>query len=219
GTRRRGGFGGSAHQATFRTASRCGAGRGAAPRPAALLPADTPRLPEAKEPARVRVAARDVPRAVDRPRGAPGHLGCRLHVRAEGHGRPRHVCALRDQHQLGLSVPGRGTPATRRGNIAAFARPSVVAVSLPHRAGRGDLSQRRQKPPSAPPASSTQSGLSLVLSMKVATATVIAAAAGPVSAARAITIPLAITSPIVTGTRPLRTVGCHGAPRKRYQRR
>ena len=31
------------------------------------------------------------------------------------------------------------------------------------------------------------------------------------SAARAMTVPLAMTSPMVTGTRPLRTIGCHGA--------
>jgi hypothetical protein len=74
------------------------------------------------------------PRCVACCRSTPqssGHLGCGLHVRAEGRGRRRYLRALRDQHQLGLSVSGRGAHAARRGNIAAFARPSVVAVSSP----------------------------------------------------------------------------------------
>jgi hypothetical protein len=45
------------------------------------------------------------------------------------------------------------------------------------------------------------------------------AACHPVSAARAITIPLAMTSPMVTGTRPRRTIGCHGAARNLFHRR
>src|SRR5215475_3392182 len=129
GPRPRGGLWRAAHQCALSGGTRCRAGRCAAARAAALLPANAPRLPEAEEPARVGVAARDVSRAVDRPRRTAGYLGCRLHVRAEGRGRRRYLRALRDQHQLGLSVPGRGAHAARRGNIAAFARPSVFAVS------------------------------------------------------------------------------------------
>jgi hypothetical protein len=36
-----------------------------------------------------------------------------------------------------------------------------------------------------------------------------------VSAARAMTVPLAMTSPMIIGTKPRRTIRCHGALRNR----
>src|SRR5262249_56071691 len=107
----------------------CCAGRCAAARAAALLSADASRLPKAERPARVGVAARNVSRAVDRPRGAPRHLGCGLHVRAEGRVRRGHLRTLRDKHQLRVSVPRPGPHSARRGNTATFARPPIVSVS------------------------------------------------------------------------------------------
>src|SRR5215831_12689134 len=56
----------------------------------------------------------------------------------------------------------------------------------------------RSRPPRAAPARSIHIGLSRVTS---------------ISAARAITVPLAITSPITTGTSPRRTICCHDALR------
>src|SRR5262245_25273198 len=82
------------------------------------------------------MAPRDVSHAVDRPRGAPGHLGCRLYVRAEERGRRRYLRAMRDQYQLGLSIPGRGARAACRGHVAAPARESAIA-------GRARWAERR----------------------------------------------------------------------------
>jgi len=71
----------------------------------------------------------------------------------------------------------------------------------------------RPRPPRAPPTNSIHMGLSRVTSIITAAARVTAAVRHPVSAARAITVPLAMTSPITTGTRPRRTICCHGVSR------
>ena len=62
-------------------------------------------------------------------------------------------------------------------------------------------------------------GLSRVVSVIAAAAIVRATAGQLVSAARAMTVPLAMTSPMTTGTRPRRTICCHGASRNRSHSR
>src|SRR5215467_4696377 len=58
-------------------------------------------------------------------------------------------------------------------------------------------------------------GLSRVPSVIAAAAIVRTTAGQLASATRAMTVPLAITNPITTGTRPRRTICCHGASRNR----
>src|SRR5262249_53760118 len=77
----------------------------------------------------------------------------------------------------------------------------------------------RPRPPSAPPTSSIHKGLSRLPSVIAAAAIVTTTAGQLVSAARAMTVPLAITNPITTGTRPRRTICCHGASRNRSHSR
>ena len=62
--------------------------------------------------------------------------------------------------------------------------------------------QRTPRPPRTPPITSIHIGLSRVRSMIAAAATVRATARQLVPAARAITVPLAMTSPMITGTQP-----------------
>src|SRR5262249_47637481 len=71
------------------------------------------------------------------------------------------------------------------------------------------------RPPSMPPAASSQIGLRRVASRTPHAATLMTTAGQLVSAARPITTPLAMISPTVTGARPARTLRCHRASRKR----
>jgi hypothetical protein len=73
-------------------------------------------------------------------------------------------------------------------------------------AGSPRFPQSRPRPPRAPPATSSHRGLSRVASVIAVAQMVTAAARHPASAAGAITVPLAMTSPMVTGTKPRRTI-------------
>jgi hypothetical protein len=65
-------------------------------------------------------------------------------------------------------------------------------------AGSPRFPQSRPRPPRAPPATSSHRGLSRVASVIAVAQMVTAAARHPASAARAITVPLAMTSPMVS---------------------
>jgi hypothetical protein len=94
----------------------------------------------------------------------------------------------------------------------ACARCSVSRLRSQPEIEQEGQDQSNPTPPRVPPARSIHIGLSRVRSISKLVMTVIAAVRQPPSAARAITMPPAMTSPMITGTSLTRTTRCHGEP-------